>query len=46
MTHQNTKKCIHILPDIIESYDNIPHQGLGASQTLNQIHNLNDPNII
>ena len=45
MTHRNTEKYIHILTDIIESYNNTIHKGLGTNQRPNQIHQLKDPNI-
>ena len=31
MAHQNTKKYIHILPDIIKSYNLTQHHGLGGN---------------
>ena len=33
MTHQDTKKYIHILPDFIKSYNLTQHRGLGGNQT-------------
>ena len=43
MTHQNTKKYIHILPDVIKSYNLTQHCGLGGDHTPNEIHQLTDP---
>ena len=43
MTHNNTKKYIDILPDIIESYNNSPHSSIGNKQTPLQVHNLTSP---
>ena len=40
MTHQNTKKYIHILPDIIKSYNLTQHRGLGGNLTTTEIHQL------
>ena len=42
MTHQDTKKYVHILPDIIESYNHTQHEGLEEEHTPNQIHKLTD----
>ena len=42
MTHQNTKKYVHILQDIIQSYNNSTHKGLGGDQTPNEIHQMKD----
>ena len=46
MTHQNTKKYIHILPDIIKSYNLTQHRGLGGNHTPTEIHRLTEPNEI
>ena len=43
MTHQNTKKYIHILPDIIKSYNLTQHHGLGGNHTPTEIHRLTEP---
>ena len=43
MTHQNTKKYIHIVPDIIKSYNVTQHRGLGGYHTPTEIHHLTDP---
>ena len=43
MTHQNTKKYIHILPDIIKSYNLTQHRGLGGNHTPTEIHQLTNP---
>ena len=46
MTHQNTKKYIHILPDIIKSYNLTQHRGLGGNHTPTEIHQLTNPDDI
>ena len=46
MTHQNTKKYINILPDIVNGYNITQHRGLGGDHTPSQIHQLTDPNEI
>lgn len=43
MTHQNTKKYVHVLQDIIESYNNSIHRGLGGDLTPNEVHQMKDP---
>ena len=43
MMHQNTKKYIHILPDIIKSYNLTQHRGLGGGHSPTEIHQLTDP---
>ena len=43
MTHQNTKKYIHIWPVIIKSYKITQHRGLGGNQIPTEIHRLTDP---
>ena len=43
MTHQNTKKYIHILPDIIKSYNLTQHRG---NHTPAEIHQLTNPDEI
>ena len=43
MTHQNTKKYIHILPDIIKSYNLTQHRSLGGNHTPAEIHRLTEP---
>ena len=40
MSHNNTRRYIDVLPDIIESYNNSYHRGLGLHQTPNHVHNL------
>ena len=42
MTHNNTKRYVDVLPDIIESYNNSIHSSLGNKQTPLQVHNLTD----
>ena len=42
MTHQNTKKYIHILPNIIKSYNLTQHRGLGGNHTPTEIHWLTE----
>ena len=46
MTHQNTKKYIHILHDIVNSYNHTQHRGLGGKHTPTEIHRLTDPDEI
>ena len=46
MTHNNTKKYIDVLPDIMESYNNSAHRSLGNNQTPVQVHKMTDPSII
>ena len=46
MTHQNTKKYIHIIPDVINSYNVTQHRGLGGKHTPAEIHRLTDPDEI
>ena len=46
MTHQNTKKYIHLLPDIIKSYNLTQHRGLGGNHTPTEIHRLTEPDEI
>ena len=46
MSHQNTRKYIDILPDIIDSYNNSSHRSLGYEQTPLQVHSLTDPQSI
>ena len=43
MTHQTTKKYIHILLDVIKSYNLTQHRGLGGDHTPTEIHQLTDP---
>ena len=43
MTHQNTKKYIHILPKIIKSYNLTQHRGLCGDHIPTEIHQLTDP---
>lgn len=40
MTHNNTFKYVGVLNNIVESYNNSPHRGLGNNQTPSQIHGL------
>ena len=40
MTHQNTKKYKHLLPDIIKSYNLTQHRGLGGNHTPTEINQL------
>ena len=42
MSHMNTFKYLDALPDIVDSYNNSPHRGLGGGQTPAQIHILSD----
>ena len=42
MTHQNTKKYVDVIPDVIHSYNNTQHRGLGGKHTPNEIHQLKD----
>ena len=42
MSHRNTLKYLNVLQDIVYSYNNSPHSGLGFGQTPAQIHRLND----
>ena len=42
MTHNNTRRYIDILPDIIESYNNSSHSSLGNKRTPLQVHTLKD----
>ena len=46
MTNQNTKKYIHILPDVVNSYNHTQHRGLGGKHTPTEIHRLTDPDEI
>ena len=46
MTHQNTKKYIHILHDVVNSYNYTQHRGLGGKHTPTEIHRLTDPDEI
>ena len=46
MTHQNKKKYIHILPDIIKSYNLTQHRSLGGNHTPTKIHQLTEPDEI
>ena len=46
MTHQNTKKYIHILHEIVNSYNHTQHRGLGGKHTPTEIHRLTDPDEI
>ena len=41
MTHQNTKKYIHILPDIIKSYNLTQHRGLDGNHAPTEITSAN-----
>ena len=40
LTHNNTLTYINALKDIVTSYNNSPHRGLGDNQTPAQIHSL------
>ena len=42
MTHNNTKRYVDVLPDVIESYNNSIHSSLGNKQTPLQVHKLTD----
>ena len=42
MTHANTLKYLDVLHDIVNSYNNSPHRGLGGGQTPAKVHKLND----
>ena len=46
MSHNNTKRYVDVLPDIIESYNNSSHSSLGGNQTPLQVHKITDPTII
>ena len=46
MTHNNTRKYIDILPDIIDSYNHSAHSSLGNKQTPHQVHSITDPTTI
>ena len=46
MTHNNTRKYIDILPDIIDSYNHSTHSSLGNKQTPHQVHSITDPTAI
>ena len=46
MTHNNTRRYVDILPDIMESYNNSSHVSLGNRQTPLQVHNLTDARAI
>ena len=46
MTHNNTRKYIDILPDIIDSYNHSAHSSLGNKQTPHHIHSISDPSLI
>ena len=46
MTHQNTKKYIHILHDVVNSYNHTQHRGLGGKHTPTEINRLTDPDEI
>ena len=46
MTHQNTKKYVNILSDVVNSYNLTHHRGLGGDHTPSEIHQLTDPNEI
>lgn len=46
MSHNNTRKYIDILPDIIDSYNNSAHRSLGNEQTPSQVHFMSDPDAI
>ena len=46
MSHNNTKKYIDILPDIIESYNHSIHTSLKNNQTPFDVHFMTDPKII
>ena len=46
MTHQNTKKYINILTDVVNSYNHTQHRGLGGDHTPSEIHKQTDPDEI
>ena len=46
MSHNNTKRYVDILPDVIESYNNSAHTSLGDKQTPLQVHRITDPVLI
>ena len=46
MSHNNTKRYIDVLPDIIESYNNSAHSSLGNNQTPLQVHRITDQSVI
>ena len=43
MTHNNTKKYVNILQDIINGYNHTQHRGLGGNLTPYQVHHFTDP---
>ena len=43
MSHNNTRRYIDILPDIIDSYNNSSHRSLGNKQSPFKVHHLTDP---
>ena len=46
MSHMNTLKYLDVLQDIVNSYNNSPHRGLGLGQTPAQVHTLTYDNEI
>ena len=46
MTHQNTKKYVNILTDVVNSYNHTQHRGLGGDHTPSEIHQQTDPDEI
>ena len=42
MSHNNTRRYIDILPDVIDSYNNSSHRSLGGKQTPVHVHTLTD----
>ena len=40
LTHNNTLAYINVLNDIVSSYNNSPHRGLGGGQTPSKVHEL------
>ena len=46
MSHMNTLKYLDVLQDIVNSYNNSPHRGLGLGQTPAKVHTLTDDNQI
>lgn len=46
MSHNNTRRYVNVLPDIIDSYNNSSHRSLGNQQTPFQVHQLTNPSII
>ena len=46
MSHNNTRKYIDILSDVMESYNHSVHSSLGHNQTPHQVHFISNPDVI